>query len=110
MSEIIRVEKKEFYTCMANYHLLDMNLSLKTIGLMSKILSLPPNWEFNLKGLAIICKDGIDSVRSAIRELEEFGYLKRKQVKNTKGYFSKIEYTIYEKPFLDNSITGKTTQ
>ena len=34
------------------------------------MLSLPEDWDYTMKGLARICKDGIDSISGGIRELE----------------------------------------
>ena len=42
---ICRVEKNGNYTVMSNRHLRDTRLSLKAIGLLSKVLSLPENWD-----------------------------------------------------------------
>lgn len=66
---IFRIEKTRDYTVMSNYHLRDMSLSLKAKGLLSLMLSLPENWDCTMKGLARICKDGIDSISGGIREL-----------------------------------------
>ena len=59
---VFRIEKTRNYTVMSNYHLRDMSLSLKAKGLLSLMLSLPENWDYTMKGLARICKDGIDSI------------------------------------------------
>ena len=59
---------------MSNYHLRDRSLSLKAKGLLSLMLSLPEDWDYTMKGLARICKDGIDSISGGIRELEAHGY------------------------------------
>ena len=66
---VFRIEKTRDYTVMSNYHLRDMSLSLKAKGLLSLMLSLPENWDYTMKGLARICKDGIDSISGGIREL-----------------------------------------
>ena len=58
---VFRIEKTRDYTVMSNYHLRDRSLSLKAKGLMSLMLSLPEDWDYTMKGLARICKDGIDS-------------------------------------------------
>ena len=55
---VFRIEKTRDYTVMSNYHLRDMSLSLKAKGLLSLMLSLPENWDYTMKGLARICKDG----------------------------------------------------
>lgn len=59
---VFRIEKTRDYTVMSNHHLRDMSLSLKAKGLLSLMLSLPENWDYTMKGLSRICKDGIDSI------------------------------------------------
>ena len=66
---VFRIEKTRDYTVMSNYHLRDMSLSLKAKGLLSLMLSLPEEWDYTMKGLARICKDGVDSISGGIREL-----------------------------------------
>ena len=95
---VFRIEKTRDYTVMSNYHLRDMSLSLKAKGLLSLMLSLPENWDYTMKGLARICKDGIDSISGGIRELEAHGYLIRARVRNENGQLGSIEYTILEQP------------
>lgn len=95
---VFRIEKTKNYTVMSNYHLRDQNLSCKACGLLSKMLSLPEEWDYTSKGLARICKDGIDSVNSALRELEAHGYLVRRRLRAKNGQLGDIEYTIYERP------------
>ena len=95
---VFRIEKTRDYTVMSNYHLRDMSLSLKAKGLLSLMLSLPENWDYTMKGLARICKDGIDSISGGIRELEAHGYLVRARVRNENGQLGSIEYTILEQP------------
>ena len=95
---VFRIEKTRDYTVMSNYHLRDMSLSLKAKGLLSLMLSLPDNWDYTMKGLAHICKDGIDSISGGIRELEAHGYLIRSRVRSANGQLGSIEYTILEQP------------
>ena len=95
---VFRIEKTRDYTFMSNYHLRDMSLSLKAKGLLSLMLSLPENWDYTMKGLARICKDGIDSISGGIRELETHGYLIRARVRGANGQLGSIEYTILEQP------------
>ena len=59
---VFRVEKTRNYTVMSNYHLRDKSLSLKAKGLLSLMLSLPEDWDYTTRGLAYICKDGVDSI------------------------------------------------
>ena len=95
---VFRIEKTRDYTVMSNYHLRDRSLSLKAKGLLSLMLSLPEDWDYTMKGLARICKDGIDSISGGIRELESHGYLVRARVLNQHGQLGSIEHTILEQP------------
>ena len=72
-----RVKRTSGYTIMSNYHLRDMNLSLKASGLLSLVLSLPEDWQYSVKGLTAIVKEGESAVKSALQELEQHGYLRR---------------------------------
>lgn len=95
---IFRIEKNKNYTAMSNYHFRDMNLSLKAIGLLSKMLSLPDDWDYSQSGLTKICKDGADSIASALKELEKFGYLIRERERLPNGRMGGMIYHIYEVP------------
>ena len=74
MAQIFRVERTKNFTVMSNHHFKNKNLTLKAKGLLSLMLSLPDDWNYNMQGLATLSRDGIDSVRSAIKELEHHGY------------------------------------
>ena len=95
---VFRIEKTRDYTVMSNHHLRNAELSLKAKGLLSLMLSLPENWDYTTKGLARICKDGVDSICAGVRELEEQGYVIRERVRNSNGQLGAIEYTILEQP------------
>ena len=82
---VFRIEKTRDYTVMSNHHLRNTELSLKAKGLLSLMLSLPENWDYTTKGLARICKDGVDSICAGVRELEEQGYVVRERVRNPNG-------------------------
>ena len=100
---VFRIEKNKNYTVMANYHLRDISLSLKAKGLLSLMLSLPEGWDYTTKGLACICKDGVDSICSTVKELEKVGYVQRRRLRNELGHLTEIEYTILEKPVRPSS-------
>ena len=97
---VFRVEKKSNYTIISNLHLQDKALSLKAKGMLTLMLSLPEDWDMTLKGLVALSNDGIDSVRSTIKELEEHGYLSRSRGRNARGQMLCTEYTIHEKSTL----------
>ena len=79
---VFRVEKNSGYTVMSNHHLRNRALSLKAKGLRSQMLSLPEDWDYTTKGLACICKDGVDSICSTVKELEKAGYVQRRRLRN----------------------------
>ena len=95
---VFRVEKNHNYTVMSNYHLRDTALTLKAIGLLSKMLSLTDEWDYTTRGLAAICKEGVDAIGAALKELELHGYLIRRQLRDSRGRITDTEYTIYESP------------
>lgn len=97
---VMRVEKDEDYTVVSNFYLKDKRLSLKGKGLLTTMLSLPENWDYSIEGLAALSDDGRCSVVTAIKELEELGYLRRSTAyeKDTRKFLGN-EYRIYEMPF-----------
>lgn len=100
---VFRVEKNHSYTVMANHHLRDERLSLKSKGLLSLILSLPDDWRISIEGMTQFSSDGKDAIRSAIRELTDAGYITRDQTHSETGTFSGYEYTIHETPVASPS-------
>ena len=110
---VFRVEKNHNYTVMSNHHLKNRELSLKSKGLLSQMLSLPDNWDYTLAGLAKLNREKVDAIRTAIWELEKFGYITRRQTRDSNGRMSRTEYVIYEypqevpSPILENPTTEK---
>lgn len=105
------------WTQVPNTWLKDKNLSYKGLGILCKLQSLPDDWEFSVKGMAAIMNDGVDSVRSGIKELEELGYLTREDRKrDDEGHFKGGDWVLHERPFdgkkpmSENTIQGFPTQ
>ena len=113
---ILRNASKGKYTVLNNGIFRDENLSAKSLGILAKMLSLPDNWEFSETGLcSIFKKDGRDSIRSGLKELEENGYLVRSRIRDDSGKLTSVEWTVsdrpmFEKPMLENPIQGNPTQ
>lgn len=97
---VIRVNKTDNYTVMSNHHLRDKRLTLKAIGLLSKILSLPPDWDYSVAGLEAICKEKRTAVESALKELKGYGYIVVTKLTPDKTESGRIEYVydVYEQP------------
>ena len=95
---VYRVERTRDYTVMSNFHLKDGTLSLKAKGLLSMFLSFPDDWNYSTRGLASICKEGVDAIGSTIKELEKAGYIVRHKLRGSNGRITDTEYVIYEQP------------
>ncbi len=94
---IYRERKDKNFTVISNIYLKDKKLSLKSKGLLTIMLSLPNDWNYSLEGLTSICKEGIKSIKSTLKELQNNGYLIVEKKQDNKGQFI-YEYNIYEKP------------
>ena len=97
---VFRIKKNSNYTVMSNYHFKEKGMSLKAKGLLSLMLSLPDDWDYSIAGLVTLSSDGESSVRTALQELEKFGYLKRERTRRN-GKLDDIIYNIYETPQSD---------
>ena len=100
-SSVVRVHKNTDFTIMCNHHLRNQKLSLKAIGLMSKILGLPDDWNYSIAGLVKICKEGETAVRAALHELidERYVYLEKLPPNYSKSGRFEYVYHIYEIPY-----------
>ena len=95
---VFRIQKTGNYTIMSNHHLNNKALSLKAKGLLSLMLSLPDSWDYTTRGLASICKEGVDGICATVRELEAAGYIVRRRVRDASGKVRGMEYTVFEQP------------
>lgn len=102
-SSVVRVHKNTDFTIMSNHHLRNLKLSLKAVGLMSKILGLPDGWNYSIAGLVKICKEGETAVRSALHELidEKYVYVEKLPPNYSKSGRFEYVYHIYEIPYGD---------
>ena len=94
---VVKDKKQGNYTVVPNQYLRDNSLSLKAKGLMTLIISLPESWDFSVRGLAVICRECRDTVRSALVELEKAGYLRRAPVRKG-GRFDGWRYEVFVQP------------
>lgn len=97
---IFRTHKNQNYTVMSNYHLKEKNMSLKAKGLLSVMLSLPDDWDYSLAGLIAICKENETAVKSALKELKDFGYIRIDKLMPNETESGRIEYVynVFEQP------------
>lgn len=96
-----RVNKTSDYTVISNYHLREKEMSLKAKGLLTLMLSLPEDWDYSISGLASICAENETAIKTGLKELKKFGYLRISKIFPSKERGNKkIEYIyeIFEKP------------
>ena len=94
MSDVIRIETWMDFTPLPNQTVCDRRLSLRTLGLLLVMASRPPDWDFSVRGLAVYCGLSRDTIRKSLVELEEAGYLTRRQLHGEKGTFGGNEYLV----------------
>ena len=73
---VCRVHRSGGYAVLSNCFVRSVRIGCDAIGLLGKIMDLPPTWNFTIAGLVAICKDGETAVRSQLAVLEQWGYAK----------------------------------
>jgi len=98
----------DHFTQIPNAWVRDSRISLKAIGLLTQIMSHKPGWNLSLRSIARINETGVGTIKSAVEELEKFGYLQRSkdQLHNDDGTFADYLWTTVD-PF-QNPVTVKT--
>lgn len=94
------VKKSDNFTILPNNILKNKDMSLKAIGLLCKMLSLPEDWDYSVEGLCRICKEGQTAINAALKELKDNRYLVVRKLnprESGKGIFV-YEYCVYEEP------------
>jgi hypothetical protein len=100
---------KNRYGTIPNDLLNSIHISFKAKGMYAYIQSKPDNWEFSAERISKQVKEGLPSVISALKELENFGYLARNRYQNNKGFWV-VDYLLYGIPIEENLITGKPNE
>ena len=81
------------------------DLSLAAKGLFFQLNTLPPNWNYTAKGMATICRCGVDKIGSLMKELEAAHRVIRLRYRNEKGQLSAMVPMIVSEPDrLDETI------
>lgn len=72
----------------------DRRLSRKARGLLVELMSHQVGWHITVASLVASGSEGEDAVRAGMRELIEFGYLRRSQKQDKSGKFKGVEYEL----------------
>lgn len=81
----------------------DDRLSFRARGVLVWLLDKPDDWRTNSESIARAGKEGRDAVRSALKELEGAGYIKRQRRQDGAGRWT-TDVEVYERP--DDGIPG----
>ena len=98
MNKVSR-RKTSKYTTISNVFLRDKNLSLKAKGFLTVIMALPDDWDFSIKGICSVLKEGKTAIYGVIQELKENRYCKTTPNRNEKGLILGLDYVFYEEPY-----------
>ena len=86
---VCEVHKFSGYAVLSNCFVRSTNLGWAAIGLLGRVMDLPPEWNFSKAGLIAICPDGVTAIDTALAELKEWGYLEiEMQIDLGRGYVS----------------------
>ena len=116
---IIRQKRKERFSIVDNKVIEDERLSFKARGLLIYMLSKPDDWKFYTEELAKRSnKDGISAIKTALNEIEDAGYLTRKQGHKKNGQFTIQDWILtdtstnspqVEKPLAEKALADNRT-
>jgi hypothetical protein len=95
---IVRRKVRSNFTVLDNALILDQRLSWKALGLLTYLLSLPPNFRLRLSHLSSLRPTGRDATRAGLRELEEAGYLSISIERHVSGRFSATTWCVSDSP------------
>lgn len=81
------------FTCICNTLLQDCDLSLEATGALTRVLSLPINWEFNKSWALSKWKMGVVKLDRILKELVDAGYCRIEQSREDDGKFCRNVYS-----------------
>ena len=104
-STVCRIHKSKNFTLLSNAFLRSSNLSLASVGLLGRVMGLPEEWDYSVKGLTSICKEGETAIETVLKDLQEWGYLKISKLYPNETEDGRIHY-VYD--FYESSEKDKT--
>ncbi|WP_245874023.1 helix-turn-helix domain-containing protein [Streptomyces phaeoluteigriseus] len=92
------------FTQIANDLFRDPKISFKAKGIFGYISTHRNEWRVTTAALVALGPDGRDAVRTALNELEQFGYLVRERVRRPNGTLGQIVYSITDRPAAPDAL------
>jgi len=101
----LKKQIKDDFTSVHNEFLRNPSLSIAARGLLITMLSFKDDWNFSIKGLSAILKcDGERKISSALKELEEQGYLVRIRECDKTGKVTDWIYVFSDEPLPEETL------
>lgn len=103
---VCEIHKFSGYAVLSNCFVRSTKLGCPAIGLLGRVMDLPPTWNFSKAGLIALCPDGETAIDSALKNLKECGYLEievKMPNENPTGRIQTV-YKFYEYSAKDISI------
>lgn len=102
----------DHFTQIPNAWVRDARLSFKARGLLTLLMSHTPGWNMSVRSIARANGTGVDTIKTAVMELEEHGYLKRSkdQQRDENGTFADYVWVTadpFQNPVTDKTVHGK---
>lgn len=95
--------REDPFTRVLNTTVRDKNLSFRARGLLVFMLGHPTNWKTSVGWIEEQATEGREAVRSALKELEVAGYLKRTRNRSECGFYDQYTYHWFEEPSSDGN-------
>jgi len=99
-----RTKKDKNYTVIDNTILRDVRITAKAKGIFIYLLSLPDKWDVHLNELVTHFVEGMDALKSGLRELKDLGYVECKPQREKSGRIMVWDYYLDENPGVDEQL------
>lgn len=98
---IVRRRHAGNFTQIPNSLIRNEHLSLKALGVIVHLLSLPPGYRISLEGLCAARKEGETAMRTAIQQLERLNYMRIVRERSASGRFIHSKWIVSDEPIVD---------
>lgn len=103
MAVFRRPAKNNYFTSKRTW-MQDPRLRCKETGLLAKMLSMPPEWDFCQEQLASVLIEGADAIQAYMKSLCKLGYLVKLPQNRNNGSFGDVEYEVWDAPILNEPL------
>ena len=98
---IVRRRHAGNFTQIPNSLIRNEHLSLKALGVIVHLLSLPPGYRISLEGLCAARKEGETAMRTAIKQLESLNYMRIVRDRSASGRFIQSRWIVSDEPIVE---------